>query len=73
VAEKLPGTPTGEALEAAGLHHHHYPCQASMGIDANYGDTLMHISGNLLKDALKEALGDNLIVDFIQPDGYNEE
>jgi hypothetical protein len=73
VAEKLVGTPTGEALEAAGLHHHHYPCQASMGIDANYGDTLMHISGNLLKDALKEALGDNLVVDYIQPDGYAEE
>jgi hypothetical protein len=70
VAEKLPGTPTGEALEAAGLHHHHYPCQASMGIDANYGDTLMHISGNLLKDALKEALGDNLVIDYIQPDGH---
>jgi hypothetical protein len=39
-----------EAEGQAGLLHHHYPCLASMGIDADYGDTLMHVSGNLLKD-----------------------
>jgi len=31
-----------------------------MGIDAQYGDTLLHISGNLMKDALKEALIEHL-------------
>lgn len=73
VAEKLVGTPVAEALEKGGLHHHHYPCQASMGIDPQYGDTLMHVSGNIMKDALREALGDNLQVHYIRPGGYIEE
>jgi hypothetical protein len=32
------------------LLHHHYPCLASMGKDVDFGDTLMHVSGNVLKD-----------------------
>jgi hypothetical protein len=70
VATKLPGTPLDDALEQAGLHHHHYPCRASMGIDPLYGDTLMHISGNLMKDALKEALGSDLQIRYVRPAGY---
>ena len=50
VAEKLVGTSADDAEQEAGLLHHHYPCLASMGIDTDYGDTLMHISGNLLKN-----------------------
>jgi hypothetical protein len=73
VAEKLTGTPVDDALEDGGLHHHHYPCQASMGIDVQYGDTLMHISGNLMKDALKDALGDHLQTRYIKPAGYVDE
>ena len=69
-AEKLTGTPVDQSLEQVGLHHHHYPCQASMGIDPLYGDTLMHVSGNIMKDALKEALGDNLQAGTIRPAGY---
>ena len=72
-AEKLPGTLIADSLEQVGLHHHHYPCQASMGIDPLYGDTLMHISGNIMKDALKEALGDDLEVPYIRPQGYVDE
>jgi hypothetical protein len=72
-AEKLVGTPLDEAMEQVGLHHHHYPCQASMGIDPLFGDTLMHVSGNIMKDALKKALGDNLVVPMIRPAGYVEE
>lgn len=68
-AEKIIGTSTDNALEQIGLHHHHYPCQASMGIDALYGDTLMHISGNIMKDSFREALGDNLIVRYVRPAG----
>ena len=62
-----------DSLENVGLHHHHYPCQASMGIDPLYGDTLMHISGNIMKDALREALGDDLEVPTVRPAGYVEE
>lgn len=68
-AEKLIGTPVDDSIENVGLHHHHYPCQASMGIDSLYGDTLMHVSGNLMKDALREALGDHLQVQMIRPAG----
>lgn len=50
VAERLIGLSADEAEEKAGLLHHHYPCLASMGKDSDFGDTLMHVSGNLLKD-----------------------
>ncbi len=73
VAEKLPGTPAVDSLEAAGLHHHHYPCQASMGIDPMFSDTLMHVSGNLMKDALREALGANLGTRYVRPAGRVED
>ncbi len=69
VAEKLTGAALENALEAGGLHHHHYPCQASMGIDPQYGDTLMHISGNIMKDALKEALEPHLHRRYLRPSG----
>jgi hypothetical protein len=72
-AEKLAGTPIADSLEQVGLNHHHYPCQASMGIDPLYGDTLMHISGNIMKDALREALGDDFEVPYVRPAGYVEE
>jgi len=50
VAEGLIGLSADEAEQQAGLLHHHYPCLASMGIDSDYDDTLMHVSGNLIKD-----------------------
>lgn len=68
-AEKLAGTPVAEAIEQVGLHHH-YPCRASMGVDTLYKDTLMYVSGNLMKSALKEALGEHLDVPTIRPPGY---
>ena len=42
-------------------------------IDPLYGDTLMHISGNIMKDALREALGDDFEVPYVRPAGYVEE
>jgi len=50
VAQGLVGVSADEAEEKAGLLHHHYPCLASMGMDDDYGDTLMHVSGNIVKD-----------------------
>ncbi|NOZ49786.1 MAG: hypothetical protein GXP37_07010 [Chloroflexi bacterium] len=54
VASQLVGVSADDAEGEAGLHHHHYPCWASMGIDSDFNDTLMHASGNLLKDAVAE-------------------
>lgn len=54
VAEKLVGLSVDEAEVQAGLAHHHFPCLASMGKDVDFGDTLMHVSGNILKDNISE-------------------
>jgi hypothetical protein len=67
VAERLVGVSADDAEQEAGLLHHHYPCLASMGIDADYGDTLMHISGNLLKDNVGAEVKSFKQVDYIAP------
>lgn len=53
VAEGLVGVSADDAEEKAGLLHHHYPCLASMGIDADFHDTIMHISGRIMKEAVE--------------------
>jgi hypothetical protein len=65
VAEGLIGLPVDEAVEAAGMLHHHYPCLASMNQDLDYHDTLMHVSGDYLRDALKDE-----IRPFLSPTPY---
>jgi hypothetical protein len=67
VAECLVGLSADEAEEKAGLFHHHFPCMASMGIDADYGDTLMHVSGNLLKDDVAEQVKAHRRIQYIAP------
>lgn len=69
VAEKLVGLPADDAEQAAGLAHHHYPCMASMGIDPDFNDTLMHVSGNILKHEVGKALGPFRGVTYAEPDG----
>ena len=54
VAEALIGVSADEAEEKAGLAHHHFPCLASMGIDPDFNDTLMHVSGNIMRDEVLE-------------------
>jgi len=57
VAESLVGLSVDEVEESAGLKHHHFPCLASMIKDPDYNyDTLMHASGNLLKDNISEQI-----------------
>lgn len=73
VAEKLVGAPVDDAGEAAGLAHHHFPCQATMGIDPQYSDTLLHISGNLMKDEINEVVGEYRQIDYIRPTGHVED
>ena len=54
VAERLVGISVEAAEQEAGLLHHHYPCLASMGIDEDFADTLMHVSGNVMRDVVAE-------------------
>jgi hypothetical protein len=67
VAEGLVGLSADEAEQEAGMRHHHFPCLASMGIDPDFGDTLMHISGNILKDNVGEQVKPYKRVQYVKP------
>jgi hypothetical protein len=73
VSENLIGTTVENALEEAGMLHHHYPCLASMNKDPDYLDTLMHVSGNLLVDALKDELSAHLATIYLRPHGLTDD
>ncbi|MGB9980549.1 DUF166 family protein [Methanobacterium sp.] len=57
VAEKLKNVPVNEAEFEAGGRYHNYPCLASMDIDPQIGDTILHIAGYKIKEAVKRELG----------------
>lgn len=73
IAENLIGTHVDDAVEKAGLLHHHFPCLASMNQDKDYNDTLMHVSGHFLRDAVKEEIEPHLSVIYLQPHGHVDE
>jgi hypothetical protein len=72
VAAKLVGVPVDEAELQAGLAHHHYPCLASMVKDPDFADTLMHVSGHLLKDNVGQQVKPFKRVHMIRPAGRVE-
>lgn len=67
VALNLIGISVEDAAEKGGLLHHHYPCMAAMGVDSDYGDTLMHVSGNLLKDHIGEQIKTFKHISYLTP------
>ena len=71
-AQGLIGLSVDEAEEKAGLLHHHYPCLASMGKDPDFGDTLMHVSGNVLKDNVGEQVKPYKRIQYISPGTHSE-
>lgn len=73
VAEHLVGVSADEAEHEAGMLHHHFPCLASMGIDADYDDTLMHVSGNILRaEIAREVKPYRQAPRYFRPDGRSE-
>lgn len=56
VAEGLVGIWERDVVEKAGLLHHQYPCLATMNMDQEFGDTLMHRAGLMTKLAVESAL-----------------
>lgn len=68
IAEGLIGLNVDDAEEKAGLRHHHFPCLASMTklVDFNH-DTLMHESGNLLKENIGDQIKPFKKIRYIQP------
>jgi hypothetical protein len=67
VAQKLVGVSVDEAEYEAGMAHHHYPCLASMGKDIDFSDTLMHVSGNIMKDNVAEQVKPYKQIQYIEP------
>lgn len=67
VASGLINQNIDDAEEKAGLLHHHYPCLASMGIDPDFDDTLLHVSGNVMKDKIREQIKPYLESNYIRP------
>jgi hypothetical protein len=72
VAERLAGQPVDEAEQEGGMLHHHYPCLASMGIDIDFSDTLMHVSGNIMRDEIAEQVRPFKRVNYIAPGTRSE-
>lgn len=70
VADGLVDVPVDDAVEQAGMLHHHYPCLASMNQEPDYHDTLMHVSGDCLRDAIKEEIRQHLSpTPYLRPAG----
>lgn len=55
VAQEIIGVSVDDVEHLAGLLHHHFPCMTTMTkLDDFNHDTLMHESGNILKDKIVE-------------------
>lgn len=67
VAQGLVGIPADDAEFEAGMLHHHFPCLAAMGIDPDFSDTLMHVSGNLLRDNVAAQVKPYRRIEFVRP------
>jgi hypothetical protein len=74
VAAGLVGVDVEEAEHVAGMRHHHYPCLASMAIVPDYNDTLMHVSGHLLRDEVARGVKPYKRPPvYLRPEGRSEE
>ncbi|NJD60081.1 MAG: hypothetical protein FIA98_11860, partial [Anaerolineae bacterium] len=73
VAQKLVGLSVDVAEYEAGMAHHHYPCLASMGKDIDFGDTLMHISGNIMRDNVADQVKPYKKIQYIAPGFRSDE
>lgn len=73
VASGIIGLHVDDVEEKAGLLHHHYPCLASMTklVDFNH-DTLMHESGHLLVDNIREQIKPYKKVRYLKPGNISE-
>ncbi len=73
VAQGLVGASANDAEQEAGLLHHHYPCLAGMVKDPDFDDTLMHVSGHMLRDQVGEQVKPYKTVVYITPGRRSED
>jgi len=60
VAQKLKNVPLDSKLdEVISNAHHAYPCTASMDRDTELKDTILHIAGYIIREAVHEAIKDS--------------
>ena len=57
VADELEGFPVEDAELESGNKIHNYPCIASMTTDSVVGDTILHLAGYKIKEAVKNGVG----------------
>jgi hypothetical protein len=73
-ADGLIGLSVDEAEEKAGLLHHHFPCLASMQKLPHFNqDTLMHVSGQVLKNNVGDQVKPYKKVRTFKPGKYSGE
>ena len=70
VADNMAGKSATEAVDASAMLLHHYPCLASMDIDTDYLDTLMHESGNIMRDSFGQSIRHQVPKEYIRPAGH---
>ena len=73
VAQGLVGVAVDSAEFEAGMLHHHYPCLAAMGIDDDFADTIMHVSGHIMQDGIKQQIAPFVTVMYFTPHGKVDE
>jgi len=56
VARELVGERLDNAVQRAGLLHHHSPCSASMRVDPNLREPLIQVAGDLMRSAVNRAI-----------------
>ncbi len=57
VADELEGFPVEDAELESGNKIHNFPCVASMATDSVVGDTILHLAGYKIKEAVKSGVG----------------
>nr|HID12645.1 hypothetical protein [Anaerolineae bacterium] len=73
VARQLIGVDVREAVIQAGLFHHHYPCLATMRVDASLGEPLIQASGDFTRRAVEVEIAPYLPqTTYLVPNGHGE-
>jgi thymidylate synthase len=55
VARHIPGTQLADSVEETARQFHAHPCLGSMDMDRELGDTILHLAGHLIMNAVREA------------------
>jgi hypothetical protein len=71
VAGQLVGIDVREAVQQAGLFHHHYPCMATMRVDPTLDEPLIQAAGDLMRRAVEAKIGAYASPStYLVPDGH---